>query len=89
MKIKRMPSSLEEENENLREALQHIVKWSEAYPIDIFHVPTKYECRMASDALEAIGLCLDMFSASMGRHCLEGIGRIAKDALKEVEVIEG
>lgn len=67
--------------EELEEALQRIIRWSEAYPTDIFHEPSSEECHRAHKLLTANGMTLDAFSASMGRHCLEGVGRIARGAL--------
>jgi hypothetical protein len=73
---------LEREIERLRETLQRIVQWADAYPIDIFHEPTKEESRRAHELLTAAGMTLDAFSASMGRHCLKGVGDIAREALR-------
>jgi len=67
--------------EELEEALQRIVQWADAYPTDIFHEPSAEECRRASKALIAEGMTLDAFSASMGRHCLKGVGDIARGVL--------
>lgn len=67
--------------EELEDALQRIVQWTEAYPTDIFHEPTPEEFHLAHKVLTASGMTLDAFSASMGRHCLRGIGDIARGAL--------
>jgi hypothetical protein len=74
--------AMREKIDRLTVALQKIVQWSEAYPIDIFHVPDQYECKRAHELLKANGMTLDAFSASMGRHCLKGVGDIAREALK-------
>ena len=50
-------------------------------PLDIFHEPTAEERHRAHELLTAHGMTLDAFSASMGRHCLKGIGDIARGAL--------
>jgi hypothetical protein len=68
--------------EQLEEALEHIVQWADAYPVDIFHEPSQDECRRAHELLAANGMTLDAFSASMGRRCLQGVGRIAREALQ-------
>jgi hypothetical protein len=76
---------LEEVNERceeLVEALQRIVQWADAYPTDIFHEPSADECHKAHKLLTANGMTLDAFSASMGRHCLKGVGDIARAVLK-------
>lgn len=67
--------------EKLEDALGQIVQWSEAYPTHIFHEPSPEECRKAHELLTANGMTLDAFSASMGRHCLKGVGDIARGAL--------
>lgn len=67
--------------DDLQQALQRIDQWSRAYPTDIFHEPTPEECHKAHKLLTANGMTLDAFSASMGRHCLKGIGEIARGAL--------
>lgn len=72
---------LENENEELREALQRIVQWSDAYPTNIFHEPSPEESHRAHKLLTANGMTLDAFSASMGRHCLKGVGDIARAAI--------
>lgn len=68
--------------EILTEALERIVAWADAYPTDIFHEPDADECKRAHELLTANGMTLDAFSASMGRHCLNGVGHIARQALK-------
>lgn len=71
-----------QEIERLREALQKIVQWAEeAYSTNIFHEPTKEQRDRADELLTANGMTLDAFSASMGRHCLKGVGDIAKRTL--------
>jgi hypothetical protein len=75
--------------EDLIEALQRIVQWADAYPIDIFHEPNADECHRAHKLLTANGMTLDAFSASMGRHCLKGVGDIARAALTTGEQTAG
>lgn len=67
--------------DELKEALQRIVQWSEAYPTDIFHEPSPEEAHRAHKLLTENGMTLDAFSASMGRHCMANVGKIAKGAL--------
>jgi hypothetical protein len=64
--------------ENYEEALQHIVSWSKAYPLDIFPEPN---FKRARELLQAGGISLDAVSASCMRHVVEGVGKIASDAL--------
>ncbi len=69
--------------EDLEDALRRIVQWSEAYPTNIFHEPSPEECHRAHKLLTANGMTIDAFSASMGRHCLKGVGDIARGALQQ------
>ena len=67
---------------NLRAALCEIVQWADAYPARVFREPTEEQCKLAHELLTAHGMTLDAFSASMGRHCLKGVGDIARAALE-------
>lgn len=73
------PHILETENERLREALWRIANWSDAYPIKIFPEP---DLEKAHELLKAGGMTLDAISADAMRHVVEGVGKIAKEALK-------
>lgn len=64
----------------LESALQGIVQWSEAYPLDIFPEPDLVKARAL---LEAGGITLDSVSAHCMRHVIEGVGKIARDALTQ------
>lgn len=63
---------------DLESALQRIVQWSEAYPLDIFPEP---DLKKARELLAAGGITLDAVSASCMRHVVNGVGKIARDAL--------
>lgn len=76
---------LRERVEKMEDALFKIKQWAEAYPLDIFHEPTKDECRRAHELLTANGMTLDSFSASMARHVVSGVGDIASEAMKDTE----
>ncbi len=69
--------------EDLEDALHQILQWADAYPKRVFHEPSPEQHRRAHELLTANGMTLDAFSASMGRHCLKGIGDIARNALSE------
>lgn len=69
----------EDECELYEEALHGIVRWSDAYPLDIFPVPDMAKARAL---LEAGGITLDSVSAYCMRHVVEGVGKIAVAALK-------
>jgi len=64
--------------DDLTDALQRIVQWSEAYPLDIFPKPDYAKARQL---LEAGGMTLDAISADCMRHVVEGVGKIAREAL--------
>ena len=66
------------ENERLREALEDFVKWSGAYPTDIFLEPD-YE--KAHALLQSGGMTLDALSAATLRLATKEIGRRASAAL--------
>jgi hypothetical protein len=65
--------------EELEAALQQIDQWAKAYPLKVFPEPDFVKARAA---LEAAGITLDSVSASNMRHVIEGVGRIARAALK-------
>jgi len=60
------------------EALQRIVSWSEAYPLDIFPEP---DLEKVKELLKAGGITLDSVAAHCMRHVVEGVGLIAREAL--------
>jgi len=72
--------ALEAENERLREALERIAQWSEAYPTKVFPEP---DFKRAATVLAAAGMSLDVISASNMRHATKGVGEIARAALQE------
>jgi len=61
------------------DALQSIVRWSEAYPLSIFPEP---DLKKARRLLEAGGITLDAVSAHAMRHVVEQVGQIARRGLK-------
>jgi len=72
--------SQEEEAEKLREALWKIAQWARAYPVSMFSEP---DLRRAAELLKAGGITLDAVSGTVARHVVEGIGKIANEALEE------
>jgi hypothetical protein len=64
----------------LTEALQRIAQWADAYPLDVFPEP---DLKKARELLEAGGITLDSISAHCMRHVVEGVGKIAREALGE------
>jgi len=65
--------------ERMQEALEQIVRWSEAYPLDIFPEP---DLQKARELLAAGGITLDAVSAHCMRHVVDGIGKIAREAAR-------
>lgn len=68
-----------ERAEDYAEALHRIVQWSEAYPVDVFPEP---DFKKARELLEAGGITLDAVSASCMRHVVDGVGGIARAAIR-------
>jgi hypothetical protein len=72
---------MSEREERLEEALERIARWADAYPLHAFPKPDGEYLRRAHEALTANGLTLDRIAADCMRHVVEGVGRIARDAL--------
>ena len=67
-----------DETDRHKEALEQIVQWSEAYPLNAFPEP---DFAKARELLAAGGITIDAVSASMARHVIRGVGDIARRAL--------
>jgi hypothetical protein len=72
-------------NAALRDALQRVVDWSEAYPLDVFPEP---DFKRAAELLKAGGMTLDAIGASNMRRVVTGVGEIARKALASQPVQE-
>lgn len=70
----------EAEAERLEAALERIEQWSRAYPLTVFPEP---DLPKAAEVLKANGMTLDAISAHAMRHVVEGVGKIARDALQD------
>lgn len=66
--------------DTLREALERIENWSNAYPLEAFPEP---DLAKSAEVLKAAGLSLDQISAHNMRHVVERVGEIARAALKD------
>ena len=64
----------------MEDALQSIVQWSEAYPLEVFPEP---DLKKARALLEAGGITLDSVSAHCMRHVITSVGEIARRGLGE------
>lgn len=69
----------EAERDRMRQALEQIAQWSEAYPTEVFPEP---DFAQATAALASSGMSIDAVSASNMRHATKGVGKIARAALK-------
>lgn len=68
----------EAENDKMRDSLQKIYNWSQAYPLDIF--PELNMMRVAV-VLAAAGIELGSVSAYCMRHVISGVESLAKEGL--------
>jgi hypothetical protein len=68
----------DDEQDRLIHALEQIEAWADAYPLDIFPEP---DLARARELLAAGGITLDAVSASIARHVVNGVGKIARGAL--------
>lgn len=71
-----------EENAKLREALERIQTWSEAYPLKSFPKP---DLKKAHEVLKAADMTLGAISADTMRHVLNGVKDIVTEALKDAD----
>lgn len=76
-----MTIAQDERIDELTSALQQIVQWSEAYPVKVFPEPTPEQWAKAAELLKSAGMTLDAISASNMRHVVDGVGKIAREAL--------
>ena len=72
---------LENKLDMYEEALHRIASWASAYPLAVFPEPDEAYYKRAHEVLTANGMTLDRLSAAAMRHVVEGVGRIARDAL--------
>lgn len=82
-------SDLEDRIDALEEALWRIQQWADAYPPTVFGELTSADLKRAHEVLKANGMTIDAISAHVGRHCLKGVGDIARGVLAREEKKEG
>lgn len=63
------------------DALGQIARWCEAYPVTVFPEMDDADYARAHEALKGVGLSSDRLHAAWARHLLEGIGKIAREAI--------
>lgn len=71
--------SLRAEVERLREALEKMRSWADAYPLDVFPEP---DMARVANVLRREGMTLDAVAASVLRRALRGVGDDARAALE-------
>jgi hypothetical protein len=71
----------EDRIEQLEDALHRIADWVDAYPLHIFPRPDEAYFAKASEVLIANGMTLDRIAADCMRHVVEGVSKIACEAL--------
>jgi hypothetical protein len=74
-------TAADERTERMEAALQRILQWSQAYPIENFPKPDKAYWAKAREVLAAHGMTLDRISADNMRHVITQVGKIAEEAL--------
>lgn len=77
-RLERQLDVIDDQKDRYEEALYRIRRWAHAYPVPNFPEP---DLDKASELLKAGGMTLDAISASNMRHALEGVARIATEAL--------
>lgn len=65
--------------EAAQEALEQILAWAEAYPIEVFPEP---DWKRSAEVLKAAGLSLDRISASNMRHVITRVAELARATVK-------
>lgn len=73
-------NAIEEESAKLREFAVGVVKWSEAYPLEVF---PDFDSQVVHRILVEHGYSLDRVSAKAMRHLLTTIAQDAREALEE------
>jgi hypothetical protein len=70
---------LKAENERLREAIELLQNWVQAYPISVFPEP---DLKLARKLLTDGGISYDALNAYSMRHVINGVGKIIDEALE-------
>lgn len=85
-----VPAPVEPTAERMEDALHKIKVWSEAYPVEVFHIPTSDEWKRLHEAAQAAGLHgIDAFSAANMRHVITQVQAIVDSALNPKRPVEG
>jgi len=84
-KVESATADLRERLERQNDAIDETRQWAKAYPVEIFHEPTKDELKRAHEVLKANGMGLDAISASNMRHVITQVVKILDAALAPQE----
>lgn len=68
--------------DEMEDALQQIEQWADAYPETMFRPISSEKLKEANNALKAIGVDMGAMHAGWARHIVDGIGKIARTALR-------
>ena len=74
---------LEDRVDDLERALEQILQWAIAYPLEVFPELEDEDWKRARDGLCKVGLTLDRVSASNMRHVITQVQGICETALDE------
>ena len=77
--LKYQYDQLKAENERLREAIELLQNWVQAYPISVFPEP---DLKLARKLLTDGGVSYDALNAYSMRHVINGVGKIIDEALE-------
>lgn len=69
---------MSDREQRLEDALNEVMHWANAYPAKVFPEP---DLDKARQALEVVGITMEALHGTWARHLLEGVGRIATEAL--------
>jgi hypothetical protein len=75
----------EDRIEELEAALYRIKQWADAYPLEVFPEMDDDYMRRANELLQRAGMHIDRIAADAMRHVVQGVGNIAREALKGSE----
>ena len=67
----------------LEDAMQRIVNWADAYPVDIFIPPTKEDLKRSNEILRENGISFTAINGATMKHVIDGVGNIAREVLND------
>ncbi len=73
------------DSEKMEDALNEIINWADAYPVDVFIEPTPEIMKRANEVLKAAGISFTAINAHTMRHVIEGVRGIAEKGLSSTD----